>query len=124
MDITPNTSRLIKWPLVYLLAFTSFPAGFLPVAAIGSHMEMRKEEQRSPKWRNPAKIESTRRMTYKFAWLAAAAGFIHLLLTYCAVRNWNGLLFGLRGASYCLMLWGGWLTGVVLAAWLNTYALK
>jgi hypothetical protein len=102
------------------LAFTSFPAGFLPFFTAGAYREMRHEQQMNSKWRNERKIESGREMLYLGLVLSVAALSIQSGMSRLAWRNWNGLLLGFRGAGWFAMVWGAFAGGVALGIWIYT----
>jgi hypothetical protein len=114
--------KLLKWPVVFWLAFTSFPAGFMPFFAAGAYRGMQHEQHVSPKWRIPARIESGRHMLYIALLFSVGAGIVHAAMVFLSWRKWNGILLGLRGAGWFAMAWSAFGVGMAMGIWIYTVA--
>ncbi|MGA2439690.1 MAG: hypothetical protein ABSH08_01915 [Tepidisphaeraceae bacterium] len=114
--------KLLKWPIVFALIFTSFPAGFAPCMAFGAYEELWHEQHASTKWRNRAKIESSRQMLHLFIALSAAAWAVQGGLTWACCRNLNGFFLGFRSTGWLAMIWGTFVVGVALGIWIVSMA--
>lgn len=111
---------LTKWLIVVILSVSSVPAGALPMFALGAHRGIQAEQNRNEKWRNERKIESGRHVRRIFLIGAAITSIAHLALVSLAAKNWNGTLWGLRGAVWLALLWSAF--GVGLGSGFGIYS--
>jgi len=110
--------KRFKMPIVLWLSLTSFPTGFMPFFAASAYREIQHEQHVSPKWRIPARIENKKHMFRIGLQFSAAAGFVHLCMAGLALRKWNRLFLGLRGAGWFAMMWSAFLVGIALGIWI------
>jgi hypothetical protein len=127
VDEPPVTSdaylvKLLKWPIVWALAFTSVPAGIMPCLAVGAYRGMQHDQQVPLKWRNPRRIESGQRMVQLFTKLSVAALIVQALLTWIFLRSRERHFLGFRGVVWLAMIWGACAAGVVLGIWIDCVA--
>jgi hypothetical protein len=112
----------MKWPVVFMLMFTSVPAGFVPFMAAGAYRSMKYQESLSPRRRNERVIKSNKSMITFTLLASAGAMTIQLLMSWLAWRNWNNLLLGFRGAAWFVLMWAALAVGVGLGIWIYSVA--
>jgi hypothetical protein len=113
---------LLKWPIVYMLVITSFPAGFMPLFTTGAYRGILYAEHVNPKWRNQMRIDSAKRTFWLGLCLSIVCLGVHLAMIRITRRQWNDLLFGLRGAGWFVILWSAFAFGVAMGIWIYTVA--
>jgi hypothetical protein len=105
---------LLHWPIVWLLAVTSFPAGLTPCVAYQAYRDIRQEQRLAPKWVNQRRIESNEREMHIAITVFAITFSIHSSLAWFFWRHRKNFYMGIRGDAWHLLLWCGLATGVAI----------
>jgi hypothetical protein len=122
LESTAHEIRWLRKFVVLFLLFTSVPAGFAPCMAVGAYREALHEQQVSIKWRNQARIEDAWKMVRIMLGVSVAAVMIQLGISWLALRKWNELLLGFRGAGWFVLIWCAFAVGVGFGAWISCVA--
>ncbi len=123
--------RALKWPIIVVLALTSFPAGGSVPLFIGSYREWRQQSaaaggSHAGALRDFQRTKADNELTslYVLAAVWAVLMLVHLSLAAACWNRWNGLFLGFRGAGWFALLWGTFAGGLVVGSVLAIDAAK
>jgi hypothetical protein len=114
--------KLLKWPIVFFLLFTSVPAGFMPVCLLGTYRTAIHDEHVRTNWKMKIRVKNDWALVHTVIVLSVAALIVQLGMSWLAWWKWKELLLGLRGAGWFALIWTAYTVGFAAGVWIFAVA--